>query len=187
MNTKDDHGDTPLHKACRVKNGTFVKILLDSGADVNTKNKLWATPLLETFHNGSLDTFKALIKYGGDVNAQRIAPQAAISLVFVATGIQRIVPQAAFGYILTAAGITGTGWGRYYWKYCRQYHEELCGSDQDRMRLKHLCRMVVRHTLMRETRKETSTFWLLSCLSHRVLSTTFCSTFHYIDDLDMIM
>ena len=34
VNTMDTHGETPLLKACRLENGTFVKILLDSGADV---------------------------------------------------------------------------------------------------------------------------------------------------------
>ena len=130
----DAHGETPLLKACRLENGTFVKILLDSGADVNTRNNEWATPLWETYHNKCLTSLKALIKYGADVNAQskRIAPT-----------------QAAVGHILTAAGMdTGSGPDSFPW-----HLEELCGSDQDRTRLKHLCRMIVRNTLMRESPK----------------------------------
>ena len=33
VNTMDAHGETTLLKACRMENGTFVKILLDSGAE----------------------------------------------------------------------------------------------------------------------------------------------------------
>ena len=134
VNTMDAHGETPLLKACRMKNGTFVKILLDSGADVNTRNNEWATPLWEAYHNKCLTSLKALIKYGADVNAQS----------------KRIVPtQVAVGRILIAAGMETVSGPDYF----RWYLEELCPSDQDRMRLKHLCRMVVRNTLMKETPK----------------------------------
>ena len=125
VNTMDAHGETPLLKACRLENGTFVKILSDSGADVNTRNNEWATPLWETYHNKCLTSLKALIKYGADVNAQS----------------KRFVPmQAVAGHILIAAGIETVSGPDYF----RRYLEEL---------FKHLCRMVVRNTLIRGTPK----------------------------------
>ena len=42
---KDKEGNTPLHLACRDKNLELVKLLVEKGADVNEKNKIYELPL----------------------------------------------------------------------------------------------------------------------------------------------
>jgi ankyrin repeat protein len=45
LNTPDDSGDTPLHRAVRKNNVKLVKILIEYGANVNAKDKQGDTPL----------------------------------------------------------------------------------------------------------------------------------------------
>lgn len=46
VNQKDGAGWTALHFACEYKNLDSVKLLIEAGADINSKNNMGATPLL---------------------------------------------------------------------------------------------------------------------------------------------
>ena len=71
VNTKDNNGETPLHKNLRSKvknaNASFAKLLIDAGADVNAKDNDGKTPL-HNCKNGA--KAQLLIDAGADVNAK---------------------------------------------------------------------------------------------------------------------
>ena len=62
---------TPLHSACYRGRGSVAKVLIDNGADVNTKDNRDRTPLHYTVRYKDLSTTSLLIAKGADVNAQR--------------------------------------------------------------------------------------------------------------------
>ena len=70
VNTKDDHGDTPLHYSLHYGLDTTFKDLLKHGVDVNAVNNNGETPLHYAVKYGTVDTFKALVKRGTDVNVK---------------------------------------------------------------------------------------------------------------------
>jgi ankyrin repeat protein len=66
----DEGGRTPLHLAACVGNVDIMKILLQYGAEVNTKDGTnRATPLHCAASKGHLSSLKMLIRHGADVNA----------------------------------------------------------------------------------------------------------------------
>ncbi len=74
LESKDDNGDTPLHKACAATQAAVAKFLIDKGANVNAGNKIGATPLYGVVDNPrkdlDVDLFERLIAKGADVNAK---------------------------------------------------------------------------------------------------------------------
>ncbi|KAH7303952.1 hypothetical protein B0I35DRAFT_454968 [Stachybotrys elegans] len=44
VNTKDEYGDSPLHDACRVGDHELIHMLLECGADLDSRNLDWKTP-----------------------------------------------------------------------------------------------------------------------------------------------
>jgi ankyrin repeat protein len=68
VNTKDDHGTTPLMYAAAVSSVAMMRQLIAAGADVNAKNSLDATALLWCTNN--LEKVKLLTEKGADVNAR---------------------------------------------------------------------------------------------------------------------
>lgn len=65
-------GDTALHLAARSGHKDFVKLLLDSGANVNSVSSTGSgvTPLHEAAYNGHLDVVELLIERGATVDAK---------------------------------------------------------------------------------------------------------------------
>lgn len=63
-------GNPPLHLAVRMGNTAMVKLLIRSGADVNTRSELWLTPLhIAAMSRVNRDMFEAIITAGADVEA----------------------------------------------------------------------------------------------------------------------
>ena len=66
VDTQDDHGETPLHMACRVGNLEVVKVLLDMNANPEIKDKYNRTPLRVAWQHGKTDVMKILTSRTGD-------------------------------------------------------------------------------------------------------------------------
>jgi ankyrin repeat protein len=70
LNVYDEDGNTPLTLAARGDQPPIVSMLLDAGADVNSKNsETGDTPLMNACSGGSLAIVELLIERGADVNA----------------------------------------------------------------------------------------------------------------------
>ncbi|XP_051154458.1 BRCA1-associated RING domain protein 1-like [Leptopilina boulardi] len=64
INKKNKRGETPLHQACVKKQIETVKILLDNGANPNTKDNANWTPLQESVYKGYYGISKMLLENG---------------------------------------------------------------------------------------------------------------------------
>ena len=65
----DGRESTPLHFAAGYNHPEVVKLLLDSGADIEAKDKGGLVPLHNACSYGHFEVAELLIKYGADVNA----------------------------------------------------------------------------------------------------------------------
>ena len=70
VNSRDDVGWTPLHRASGQGNLDLVKLLVERGAYVNAVNNGWDTPLHIAALVGHLDVIKLLLKNHANVNAK---------------------------------------------------------------------------------------------------------------------
>ncbi len=71
INHHDDKGNSPLHIIAKEKGAIdVVKLLVQSGAEINVPNLDGDTPLLNALKNKSLVTAKYLLKNGADFNAE---------------------------------------------------------------------------------------------------------------------
>ena len=90
IDTRDKYGGTPIHNALEssvtrqlrnidewsedgiseTSNVDIVKILLDRGADIEAKNNVGNTPLIEAASIGDIDSLKALLNRGADIEAK---------------------------------------------------------------------------------------------------------------------
>ena len=68
VNAKDKRGTTPLMYAAAYGSADAVKILIEAGADVNSKNAFDATALMWAVND--LDKVRLLLTKGADVNAR---------------------------------------------------------------------------------------------------------------------
>lgn len=66
IDAEDKLGWTPLHFACRQGGIASSRILLESGAKVNTVNKFGSTPLHDAYKSGEMELVKLLIAKGAD-------------------------------------------------------------------------------------------------------------------------
>ena len=68
MNVADQHGDRPLHKACKGGHVQIVSQLLEYNAVVGAQNNDGTTSLHLASTTGAVSVVKKLIEYGADVN-----------------------------------------------------------------------------------------------------------------------
>lgn len=82
IESRDEHGRTPLMIACRTGNLELVRLLLGKAADVNAKNRNGTTALMfaKTAAMGSRDfrVLDALIEAGANVNDRDVAGRTAL-------------------------------------------------------------------------------------------------------------
>ena len=69
LNHQQSNIFTALHFAVHFKHADVVQVLIDAGADIETKNARGLSPLLLASHSGALTTVKMLVKAGADVRA----------------------------------------------------------------------------------------------------------------------
>lgn len=68
---KDKYGDTSLHVACVRGSLEIVRIIFDSGVDIEIKDSVdEETPLLMATSSGKTDVMKFLLERGADMNAK---------------------------------------------------------------------------------------------------------------------
>ena len=66
---RDRSGNTALHHAVLNKHADVVQVLIDAGADTETKSAFSHTPLHKASDSGALDIVKMLVRAGADVRA----------------------------------------------------------------------------------------------------------------------
>src|SRR5438552_75639 len=67
--TADDHGVTPLARACENTSVGVVEKLLEAGGDPNAAQTSGQTPLMIAARTGNVQVVKALLAHGANVNA----------------------------------------------------------------------------------------------------------------------
>lgn len=70
INVKNNSGHTPLFYACNMGYLDTIKILVESGADVNIPTDDLETPLMHVAGNGNFPVIEYLIKKGAHLNEQ---------------------------------------------------------------------------------------------------------------------
>ncbi len=70
VNSKDSHGETPLHLASWNGHMEVARLMINKGADVNARNNLGETPLHLAVRDDDEDMAELLISKGGNVNAR---------------------------------------------------------------------------------------------------------------------
>ena len=70
VDTKDNHGQTLLQQALKLKNLQMIKELLKNGAFVHAKGTNGNRPLILALENGLVEVAELLIKNGANINTQ---------------------------------------------------------------------------------------------------------------------
>jgi ankyrin repeat protein len=65
------YGGTPLSEACVNSDPVMIEKLLKAGADPNAVSQQGETALMTAARTGSVESVKALLDHGADVNARR--------------------------------------------------------------------------------------------------------------------
>lgn len=68
INSKNLSGWTALHQAARGRDASYIKFLIERGADVNAKDEAGDTPLIIAMIYGTKDTVECLLDAGADPN-----------------------------------------------------------------------------------------------------------------------
>ena len=95
LNHEGSRNSTALHFAVEEKHADVVQVLIDAGADVETKNDEGHSPLIVASLSGELTTMKMLVKAGADVRATD------------AEGLTCLMFAAYHGHIDTVRYLTG--------------------------------------------------------------------------------
>ncbi|XP_058130914.1 ankyrin repeat domain-containing protein 31 [Dasypus novemcinctus] len=72
INKRNTKGESQLHLAARRGNLSLLKVLIESGADVNLKDNAGWTPLHEASSEGYNDVIVELLKAGANVNSENL-------------------------------------------------------------------------------------------------------------------
>lgn len=70
VNTRNNQGFTPLHRAAQQRSPDAAQVLIENGADVNAENIQRDTPLHWAAFYGSPAVAKLLIECGANINAK---------------------------------------------------------------------------------------------------------------------
>jgi ankyrin repeat protein len=68
INSHDDHGDTPLHRAVRIEDVNIVELLIKKKPNLNIPDKTGDTPLITAVRLNNVAITKLLIKAKADLN-----------------------------------------------------------------------------------------------------------------------
>jgi ankyrin repeat protein len=89
VNVRDRRGNTPLQYAAGFGTAEAIRLLLDGGADVNSRNGFEATPLI--WAAGNLAKTRLLIERGADVNARTRQGRTALMVAAACNGCSESV------------------------------------------------------------------------------------------------
>ena len=112
VNAKDSRGATPLMYAAAFGNAAQMKVLIESGADVNAQNTFQATALI--WAGGDAVKSQLLIEHGADVNVRTQQGRTALMAAAKRSGNADLVR------LLLAKGRGGEG--------CRRHDADPCRS-----------------------------------------------------------
>ncbi len=70
LNSKDETGRTPLHRACRGKHADIIEYLINRGANVNLQDNYGCIPLHNSAVRGHMEAVRLLVSGGAEINLQ---------------------------------------------------------------------------------------------------------------------
>lgn len=82
-NIQDENGDTPLIRACKIKNIKLVNYILEKGVNLNIQNNEGYTALLIACKKGYVETIKLLLEKGANVNLRNLENKNAYYYAYV--------------------------------------------------------------------------------------------------------
>lgn len=92
VDAKNEHGDTPLHKAIFYRYTNVANLLIQAGANINAQDDRGWTPLHAAVFTSRYTTLDALIKAGANLNIK----DDAIDLIHLSTSNRRGLTPLAF-------------------------------------------------------------------------------------------
>jgi ankyrin repeat protein len=101
-------GTPPLHLAAGTGNAAMVKLLIRSGANVNSRDDLWTTPLhAAAMYGGDRQAIEALVAAGADIEASDKQGVTPLMLAGRSGTLKAVETLAAHGASLDAKGSNG--------------------------------------------------------------------------------
>lgn len=106
-NILNDAGDTPLHIVAPRGYVGIVDLLLSQGAEVDSRNRTQATPLMGAVENGQLEVVRGLLSYGANAQLQDSRGHTPLEFFLLSTPggpevrnmIRQLLVQSTFGQL----------------------------------------------------------------------------------------